>query len=273
MQQQIEIRQSKKLISLTVLSALLMSIFMVSCDKDDDDGPVITPQPKSNVVSASGDLSAALTQFRTILGDPLNTTPNQPAGRREINWDGVPANFTNSDNFPFDFFNATDPAIANGRKRGLVYANDGSFFRVDSTDFSEIDPSYGAQFDAFSGKRTFVTRGSVVTDVFFKVPATNTNAYVKGFGVIFSDIDAANSTSLEFFSGNKSLGVFKAPVRTAGSSFSFLGVHFPEEKVTRVKIIAGNGILAPGIRDMSDGTQYDLVVMDDLLYSEPVSIQ
>ncbi|HEX6180018.1 MAG TPA: hypothetical protein VFZ47_02165 [Chitinophagaceae bacterium] len=253
-----------------LLITVILAGFMVACDKDDDDTPAPPPAPQANVVSGAGDLTAVLTQFRGILGDPLNTTPGQTIGRREVNWDGVPANFTNSDNFPFDFFNITDPAGANGRKRGFVYPNNGTLFRVDSTDFAGIDATYADQFDAFSGKRTFVTRGTNITEIFFKVPGTNTDAFVKGFGVVFTDVDDANSTKIEYFNGTKSLGVFKAPARATGSSFSFLGVFFPGEKVTKVKITAGNGVLAAGVKDISNNGTYDLVVMDDLLYNEPL---
>ena len=254
-----------------LLITVILASFMVACDKDDDDNPTPPPAPQATVVSGSGDLPAVLTQFRGILGDPLNSTPGQTTGRREVNWDGVPANFTNSDNFPFDFFNITDPAGTNGRKRGFVYPNNGTLFRVDSTDFAGIDATYADQFDAFSGKRTFVTRNTNITEIFFKVPGTNTDAFVKGFGVVFTDVDDVNSTKIEFFNGAKSLGVFKAPARTAGSSFSFLGVFFPGEKVTKVKITAGNGVLAAGVKDIStNGGVYDLVVMDDLLYNEPL---
>lgn len=258
--------------SLIVLLFATLSVTVVSCDKDDDDNTPPVPPIQSTVVSAAGDVTTAVAQFRDILGNPLNTTPNQTTGRRELNWDGVPANFTNADNFPFDFFNLTDPAGANGRKRGLVYVNTGIAFRVDSTDFSEIDASYAAQFDAFSGKRVFSSRSNI-TEIIFKVPGTNTDAFLKGFGVVFSDVDDANSTKIEFYNGNKSLGVFKAPVRAAGTSFSFLGVFFPNEKITRIRIIAGNGTMAAGVKDVSDNGQYDLVVMDDMFYSEPASIQ
>ena len=258
------------------LAAIAVAIMMSSCDKSNDYNepkPPAPPAPQSTVVSASGDLTNALTQFRTLLGDVLNTTPNQTSGRREINWDGVPANFTNADNFPFDFFNSTDAAAAAGRKRGLVYNNTGTSFRVDSTDFSELEASYAAQFDPFSGKRTFAYMANNVSIISFKIPGTNTDAFVKGFGLVFSDIDDANSTTLEFFNGSTSLGVFKAPVKGAANSFSFLGVHFPNEKITSVKITAGNGILGAGLKDISDGGSKDLVVMDDFFYNEPVSNQ
>lgn len=270
----LQILQTAKEVRLQLLVTVILSVFMISCDKDDDDDvPVPVPAPQANVVTGSGDLTAALTQFRSILGDQLNTTPGQTVGRREVNWDGVPGNLSNNDNFPFDFFNLTDPAGANGRKRGLVYSNVGATFRVDSADFAGIDASYADQFDPFSGKRTFITSSSNVSEIVFKVPGTNTDAFVKGFGVVFSDVDDASSTKIEFFSGTKSLGVYKAPVRSAGSSFSFLGVFFPGEKVTKVKITAGNAALAAGLKDISNNGIYDLVVMDDLFYNEPLSNQ
>jgi hypothetical protein len=256
-----------------ILSAA--SLLVMSCKKDGGYGKDTSPKPQieSTVVTASGDLTTALTQFRSLLGDQLNTTPGpHTVGRREINWDGVPAAFTNNNNFPFDFFNNTDPAGPAGRKRGLVYANTGTSFRVDSTDFSDIDASYSTEFDAFSPKRTFAYIGNNVTEVSFKIPGTNNDATVKGFGVIFSDVDDANSTTIEFFNGTKSLGVFKAPVRTT-SSFSFLGVLFPKEKVTRARITAGNAVLSAGVKDVSNGGTKDLVVMDDFFYSEPQANQ
>ena len=250
----------------------VVSITMISCDKDNDyhDGKnPPRPAPKWVVVKGSGDISAKLTEFRALLGDPVNTTPNQTTGRREVNWDGVPANLTNNNNFPFDFFNATDPAVANGRKRGLVMNNSTSF-RVDTTAFSEVDASYASQFKAFSPKRAFVDMSNNISTAFFKVPGTNTEAFIRGFGVIFSDVDNPNSTTLEFFSGNKSLGVFKVPVRSDENGFSFLGVHFPEEKVTKVRITSGNAILAAGVKDVTSGGAKDLVVMDDFFYNEPI---
>jgi hypothetical protein len=254
--------------NLLIISAALLSF--TACKKDDyEQEQPQTPKIESTVVASSGDITTALTQFRSLLGDQLNTTPGpHTTGRREINWDGVPVSFTNSNNFPFDFFNNIDPAVSAGRKRGLVYNNTGTSFRVDSTDFSEIDASYTSEFDAFSPKRSFAYMGNNVTEVSFKQPGTNTDATVKGFGVIFSDVDDANSTTIEFFNGSKSLGVFKVPVKTTGS-FSFLGVFFPQEKVTRAKITAGNAVLGTGVKDISNGGTKDLVVMDDFFYSEP----
>lgn len=254
-----------------IAATTAISIAIVGCDKDDhyDNEPEPATQPKSVVVKGSGDISAQLTEFRALLGDPLNGTPNQTTGRREVNWDGVPANLTNNNSFPFDFFNNTDAAGPNGRKRGLVM-NNGTNFRVDTTAFSEVDPSYAAEFKAFSPKRAFNYMTNTVSTAFFKVPGTNTDAFIRGFGVIFSDVDDANSTTLEFFSGTKSLGVFKAPGRTDANGFSFLGVQFPEEKVTSVKITSGNGLLGAGIKDISAGGSKDLVVMDDFFYNEPI---
>jgi hypothetical protein len=247
----------------TKLTAALLfgAILITSCEKDDE-GNI---QP-GVVVKGSDDITAPLDKFRELLGEPLNTTPGQTTGRREVNWDAVPPAFTNNNAFPFDFFNITDPAGPNGRKRGLILHNSTNSFRVDSTDFEEIDASYADQFAAFSPKRLFISVGTNITDVTFKVPGTNTDATVKGFGVVFSDVDSDYSSTIQFFDGNKDLGTYKVPKATGKSSFSFLGVYFPAHEITRVRITAGNQALASGRQDNNSN---DLVVMDDLLYSEP----
>lgn len=253
-------------------AVLVASALFTGCDKDDnDDYDNQPPAIQATVVKGSGDIAPFLSQFRSILGDSVNNAPGKTSGRREINWDGVPASAMNP--FPLNFFNDTAAAAPNGRKRGLVYVNTGVTIRLDSADFAEIDPSYAGQFDAFSAKKILTSVGSPVSEVKFKVAGTNVDAFVKGFAVVFTDVDDAASTSLEFYSGSKSLGVFKAPARTGNSSFSFLGVHFPNEKVTRVKITAGNAALAAGVKDISDNGSKDLVAMDDFFYNEPVSIQ
>ena len=262
-------------------AALLATIVVVlaSCSKDHNPpnppGGGTHPDPEIDkvVVTAAGDSASIVgkfNEFKQLAGDPVNTAPHAQGGRREVNWDGVPANLTNNNNFPFDFFGSFDPAAANGRKRGLVYEKDG-IFRVDSTDFSEIDRSYAAQFEPFSRKRLFADIDDNVTDITFNVPGSDTAAFVNAFGVIFSDVDVSNYTTVEFFNKNRSLGTFKA--QAAPQGFSFLGVAFANEKVTRIRITAGNGLLGPGNKDISDGGAYDLVVMDDFVYSEPRAIK
>jgi hypothetical protein len=257
---------------LTGIAAILTLV--VSCSKNDNNNYVQPPVVNKVLITAAGDSAGIvpkLDEFRALAGGPVNNVPGATTGRREVNWDGVPANLTNANNFPFDFFGNADAAGANGRKRGLIMTNTGTSFRVDSTDFSEVDPSYASQFEAFSRKKLFTYMGNNVSEVTFNVPGTTTPAFVKGFAVIFSDVDVANSTTVEYFNGTKSLGVFSATPAPQG--FSLVGVGFPDEKVTRVRIVSGNGLLAAGVKDITNGGTKDLVVMDDFLYDEPKALQ
>jgi hypothetical protein len=88
------------------------------------------------VVAGSGDVTGVVGQFRSLLGDPLNgVTPGaQPAGRREINWDAVPANLTDNDAFPGDFFNTGSP-------RGAIFTTLGPAFQVSGKNLADVDPS------------------------------------------------------------------------------------------------------------------------------------
>ncbi|HEX5655107.1 MAG TPA: hypothetical protein VFX58_18655, partial [Chitinophagaceae bacterium] len=225
------------------------------------------PKPEVIVIRASGEIDASLNKFRELLG-PLNTAPGARGGRREINWDAVPEMFTNNNLFPGNFFASFDVNAPNGRKRGLLSTTPGDGFRISDKDFSDLDSAFTGQFRAFSPEKTFIANGSVITDNFFKVPGTNTDATVQGFGVVFSDVNNAASTSMEFFSGEKSLGSFKVPNNGKNNpgGFSFLGVYFPHEKISRVRIYSGNTPLSSSKEDLAGK---DLVIMDDFIYSEP----
>jgi hypothetical protein len=131
-------------------------------------------KPEAIVIKAAGDINDALNQFRDLLGGGQpNTAPGATGGRREVNWDGVPAAFTNNNLFPRDFFGSFNPADANGRKRGLIYTTPGTGFSISDTNFADINSTYGEQFKAFSPKKTFIAVGSIITDNFFKIPGTN----------------------------------------------------------------------------------------------------
>ena len=240
------------------------------------------------VRTGSGPNAAAVTpardQFRVDLGGGTVAGANglfqdATGARREINWDGVPDARSDPNDLPADFFNVTSP-------RGAVFSTPGSGFRVSSTAasgtpvrFGGLNPGYPSDFAAFSAERLFTAIGSNVTDVRFFVPGTTTPASVSGFGAIFSDVDRADSTTIEYFRPDgSSLGVFNVPVgETPGSgfdaNFSFLGVSFNAgEQVGRVRIASGNGVLGPNFPDPDQQATapFDPVVMDDFLYSNPV---
>src|SRR6266508_3912622 len=142
--------------------------------------PPPPPPPAFTVFGTLGDsvsIAAKLAEFRTALGGVLNA-PNAPpadSGRREINWDGVPAALTDVDTFPANFFNANS-------KRGAVFTTPGTGFRVDSTDFAAVNAGLGAQFRFFSPKKVFMPVGSNQLDVDFQVVGTTTPGLVRGFG-------------------------------------------------------------------------------------------
>lgn len=249
-----------KTVMFSIVSVILI---LMACSKnetgtEDKEPPV--------VMKATGDINPVLNQFRQLLGVKLNTSPGATGGRREINWDGVPESLLNKD-LPNDFFNPTGLDAEAANQRGLVYSSVGNF-RVSRENFAEVNAVAADQFESFSGDRTFANISSNLWDVEFEVPGQAIDASVQGFGIVFSDVDKANSTSLEFFSADKSLGKYFVPAKD-GSNFSFLGVWFPNEKITRVQI-SHEGPLDSGEADISQNGQSDLVVMDNFLYNEPV---
>jgi len=223
-------------------------------------------------VNAAG-IQTVVDAFRTAVG-PLNSNVagSFGSGRREINWDGVPDSFAAPNALPGNFFNVNSP-------RGVVLSTPGTSLQVSANgsssaavEFGNIDASYSSAFTAFSALRLFASIGSNITDVNFFMPGSTTAATTNGFGVVFTDVDLAATTSLQFFDAfGSSLGIFFAPNLAGSGSLSFLGVQFAAGiGASRVRITSGNAALAAGV---IDGGGVDVVAMDDFIFAEPIAPQ
>jgi len=221
--------------------------------------------PVATVYMASGNIAATVDEFRNALG-PSNggTAGEQPTGRREINWDGAGANpFNDRNDFPADFFNTNV-------KSGAVFTTAGTGFRNDSTLFSAINPTYAAEFNFFSPTKIFAPVGSNVLDQLFRVAGQPTPALVRGFGIVLSDVDLADKTTIQLFAQDDSmLGTYSAPVRSDAAGLSFVGVTFTDAIIARARITLGTGALGTNVNDITAGGTADLVVLDNVIYGEP----
>jgi hypothetical protein len=226
--------------------------------------------PFSGAGDNPSDIQATVDSFRTVLGtlNP-NVVDSFGTGRREINWDGVPDSLSAPNNLPANFFNANSP-------RGVVFSTPGTGFQVSANaapgpiEFGNINATYPGLFKTFSPQRLFTALGSNIVDVNFFIPGSTTPAFTTGFGAVFSDVDLANTTSIQFFSlTNVSLGTLFAPATAGNETLSFVGGVFNAgEQIGRVRIINGNAAL--GASESLPGA--DLVVMDDFIYAEPRAI-
>lgn len=119
-------------------------------------------------------------------------------------------------------------------------------------------------------KKIFSPVGGNQFDQRFRVAVQSTPALVRGLGIVFSDVDLANRTTIELFAHDgTSLGKYSAPVRTDETGLSFPGIVYESAVVARARVVLGTGEL--GIRgpDISVGGTADLVVLDNVIYGEP----
>ena len=215
----------------------------------------------SDIGADAAAIQDGVDSFRAAIGNPNNgDTPGPlPAGRREINWDGGGALISTVSGTPFTGFL---------NNRGALFATPGTgFIQASPTDLGTHfnNATYGSVFETFSPLRLFAPIGSNITDMSFFIPGTNGGvaATAAAFGAVFSDVDFANTASIQYFDLNGvSLGTFFA--LPANEGLSFLGVQFTGgELIGRVRITTGDSSLGP-----NDGGGVDVVVMDDFLYAE-----
>ena len=265
--------------------ALVGAVMLAGCSNDEPLGTKASPRaPSGNgsardvatlkdkgdaqIVSATGDILPAVNEFRDVLGSlSPNAAGEQAGGRREINWDAVPAGVTNNDLFPGNFFNVNSP-------RGAVFTTDGSGFRISSNGYTDVNANYAGEFNVFSPTKLFVARGSTITDVHFFVAGSTTPALVTGFGSVFADVGRAHSTTIEFYDvdGNRLLEVV-APRASDAKGLSFVGAAFDAPVVSWVRVRSGDTPIGANDNVKGAGQKRDVVAMDDFIYGEPHPIR
>jgi hypothetical protein len=265
----------------TVIAAfgLLSMLLAVSENAQAQDTPLVFQAAGPDATSIQGAVDA----FRAALGNNnLNNPGPIQKGRREINWDGGNVNLLDT-TAPVNPF--------------LVFLNTrGSQYKTPGLGLSQAPPSGGTQgglatlfgnpnyakiFKAFSRSRLFTPVGSNITEASFSVPGTNGNApaTVRGFGVVFTDVDQPDgtvpgathkgSTQIDYFDKKGRL-IFSSSVPAApgDGSLSFFGIKFDDARIASVRIKTGD--VAPG---PNDDKQHDIVMMDDFIYGEPQILQ
>jgi hypothetical protein len=244
-----------------IFFVLLIAILFLSCTKDK-----LPPAPET-VVITNGDITSDVNTFKSALGN-VNTTTGVTGGRREINWDAVPDSFA-VNNMPVNFFNPTGTNANIALQRGFEYDLAGNF-RISNNGFADLKTEAIADVQPFSGTKTFANTGAAAWPIGFKVAGQNADAAVSAFGVVFVGVNLDNTTYIEPFTGDKSLGKFFAKPYNSISRHSFVGVKFTGNIITSVKIVHGNGEIGSADKDITNGGTKDLVVLDDIIYSEPV---
>src|SRR5262249_44703351 len=158
-----------------------------------------------------------------------------------------------------------------------VYAVSGPASATDTSTFSTVNPTVMNLFPAFSPALTFAMFNENSIDLSFVLASAHTTtpvpAATRGFGAIFRNVELPNTSSIEYFNGNTSLGKFFVPVGARGVA-EFLGELFNSPIVTRVSLTLGTDVLfsfdgvtfraGPQPDDPANG--HNLVVTDDFDY-------
>jgi len=226
-------------------------------------------QAQVSFIEAAGANASSITtardDFRTAIGGGTVAGTNGSFGglRREINWDGVPGSFSDPNPLPANFFNVNSP-------RGMVLSTPGTGFLVSANAGGSTAPLFGFpnDFAAFSPQKLFTAVNSNTTDVAFFIPGTNTPAFTTAFGAVFTDVEVAGLTHIDFFDPNNNLLGGRDVLVSGNQGFSFLGgVATGGAQIGRVRLTSGlNTIVSNGVLGNPND---DVVVMDDFLYAEP----
>ncbi len=256
-------------------AAFVMPLLMsIACGEDMSDSHSSSTSSGVVIRSAAGEnaqgIEEAVRAYRKDLGgdNNLNAVGTQAQGHREINWDGVPAAISSPNDFPGATF----------KNRGLLINSPGVKLQVSTKAdeaaqatplFGNLNANFPKLFASFSPEKLFAPVHSTVTELSFTVAGSDTRATVSGFGAVFTDVDVAGISKIEYYdlTGNQIHTEWVKALPGKQKSLSFVGVSFANGKrVAKVKIYSGNINLGSWA---AESNWKDAVAMDDFLYGEP----
>jgi hypothetical protein len=218
---------------------------------------------RSSAGATAADIQGKVDAF---IGD-LGGSPSLANTVHTLNMDVVTRDFSSPYGLPLDYFSIASP-------QGLRFGTSGQGVQVSAPDcgdcnlpmrFGNLNPTYPSSFQTYQSERLLAPIGSTSMDVYFTVPGSlSSPASVRGFGVVFSDVDIANSTTIELYDQNDHLlYANSAPVSSGG--LSFLGVTFLDsDRVARAHLTLGNSLLGN-----TDGGTQDVVTLAGLFFGDP----
>lgn len=245
------------------------------------------PKAQAGTLVFSGanttDATTALNDFRAAIGGANNVGAPRANGFRTIGWDGVRLDGTDANPNTVVIDQGNTVAIPENRfqNQGALFADP---YAVSGDGFASVNPATAGQFPAFSPNNTFVMfdedpnsfEDNLIEQSFTFAGTTNA-AGTRGFGAIFTDVEIAGTSSIEYFNGSRSLGRFFVEPGNSGDT-QFLGVLFDQPIVTSVTLTVGTNALfnfdgtnfrSFGPEDLANGI--DLAVTDDFVYAEPTT--
>jgi len=213
----------------------------------------------------------AISQFTGDLGGSSHGNGGSyTTGYRVIRWDDVPDNV--GPIVPATYFNTTVPLgmVVSSACGSLIVSSSGA--NGAPLRFGDYHPLYTNDFQSIFGtKLSSVDEGICnYVDVYFYIPGTKTPATVKGFSVVFTDVDDIDRSAIECFGIDGQPLTYTNPL-PFNNGLSFVGISFNNgERIARVRVYSGSGFL--GNTDNSHGGTHDIVVMDSFIYGEPRAI-
>jgi hypothetical protein len=215
--------------------------------------------------STASAINAKVADFKAALGSANAAgSPAANGGYRDITWDTVPGTDDQVTTLQPDAFKsdglyllANKPTVSEHPSNPLVPL-------LADARFSSINQSYANTFTAFTGEKLFAPIDSNVTGVVFLIPGSTNAGRAAGFGAVFTDVDTAGATRIQYFGADGTQLLDQAvPIGT----LAFAGATFSEGAVvTAVRITNGNAALSTTV---SDSASTDVVAMDDFVYGEP----
>lgn len=182
--------------------------------------------------------------------------PSQRDGYRRIRWD--------NNNIPWKI-----PGAYFALSRGIVFSNDDNKFRVsnssdkDDDKFDSINKEASKHFQTYSTERLFAPLEDNTVTFQFYLPGTDEKAIISAFGAVFVDVWLPNKTKMRFYDKLGNL-IRELAVEEYSTGLSFLGVNFGMPLISKVEVVLGTSTLD------NYSVQDDVVVLDDLYYSEPL---